>query len=636
MVTEEERRARWIDSHGCFPANDGLLEGQALNAGSVHEDAVGDLGVAHYGPRADRCIRADGGALDHRLLADDHRPDQPAPQDPRPALDNHRPFDRRTCVHLALNAGLDLGQEEAICHEKVRRPPHVLPPSLDPVRQHAVPAVYEPLQAVGEFELAAERGLHLPRCLKEKRGERVRADDGEVAGRVLRFLHEAHELPVLDHRDPEPTGILDLAQGDHGRRVLGAEHVDHARHSSLEKVVAEVDEERLVPHELLRAEDGVGKPLRLGLDGVRHAEPDPAPVAEALPELGLHARADHDRHVADSRLPYRLQGVLDHRPSRHGEEVLGLGVRERSEPRSLASAQDDGLHDGTHSSQIPDPPRPRVQLRLAIMTRRVLVLSVIVAMAWAGWAQPAADLAAEAETLFSVRYEPQNLERLIAIYEVLLSTEPGNVAVLAQLAQLWYERSTFVPEKEKEVVLRTAADYGFRSLGLSGFDEGLSLSDDGLHALLARATDPATILWTAHSLGLILGRMNPFSAIPHRNKMRIMYDRVIELDPSYYGGSAPQAVGALLANLSDYGFLFGVKLADAKFNFEWAILLDPTYLENHVAYAWEYARRAKDRALFEDLLHHVLEAPIGDWPFWNRHAKEKAAEYLADVNRLFR
>lgn len=273
---------------------------------------------------------------------------------------------------------------------------------------------------------------------------------------------------------------------------------------------------------------------------------------------------------------------------------------------------------------------------MALMTRRVLVLSVIVAMAWAGWAQPAADLAAEAETLFPVRYEPQNLERLIAIYEVLLSTEPGNVAVLAQLAQLWYERSTFVPEKEKEVVLRTAADYGFRSLGLSGFDEGLSLSDDGLHALLARATDPATILWTAHSLGLILGRMNPFSAIPHRNKMRIMYDRVIELDPSYYGGSAPQAVGALLANLSDYGFLFGVKLADAKFNFEWAILLDPTYLENHVAYAWEYARRAKDRALFEDLLRHVLEAPIGDWPFWNRHAKEKAAEYLADVNRLFR
>lgn len=273
---------------------------------------------------------------------------------------------------------------------------------------------------------------------------------------------------------------------------------------------------------------------------------------------------------------------------------------------------------------------------MAVMTRRVLVLSVIAAMAWAGWAQPAVDLAAEAETLFPVRYELPNLERLIAIYEALLAAEPGNVVVMAKLAQLWYERSTFAPEKEKEAVLRTAAGFGFRSLGLSGFNDGLSLSDDGLRALVAQATDPATILWAAHSLGLVLGRMSPLAAIPHRNKVRIMYDRVIEIDPGYWGGSAPQAYGALLANLSDWWWVpgIGTDLSEAKPYFEWALDLDPTYLENHIAYAWEYAQRAKDRALFEDLLRHVLDAPIGDWPFWNRHAKEKAAEYLAEVNRL--
>lgn len=247
-----------------------------------------------------------------------------------------------------------------------------------------------------------------------------------------------------------------------------------------------------------------------------------------------------------------------------------------------------------------------------------------------------ADLTAEAEALFPVRYEPANLERLITIYEGLLAEEPGNASILAKLAQLWYERSTLLPENVTEAALRTAAGYGFRSLGLSGLDEGFGLSDGDLRALVAQATDPVTILWTAHSLGLILGRMNPLSAIPHRNKVRIMYDRVIELDPGYWGGSAPQAVGALLANLSDYGILFGVKLADAKTYFEWAFDLDPTYLENHIAYAWEYARRAKDRVLFEDLLRYVQEAPIGDWPFWNRHAKEKAAEYLREVDRYFR
>ena len=270
------------------------------------------------------------------------------------------------------------------------------------------------------------------------------------------------------------------------------------------------------------------------------------------------------------------------------------------------------------------------------MARKALSWLVIVAMAWAGWTQSVADLTAEGEALFPLRYEPRNMERLIAVYEALLAEEPGDASVLAKLAQLWYERSTLLPEKVREAALRTAAGYGFRSLGLAGLDEGLSLSDGDLRALVAQTTDPATILWTAHSLGLILGRMNPLSAIPHRNKVRIMYDRVIELDPGYWGGSAPQAMGALLANLSDYGILFGVKLDDAKAYFEWALDLDPTYLENHIAYAWEYARRAKDRVLFEDLLHYVREAPIGDWPFWNRHAKEKAAEYLADVNRLFR
>jgi len=83
------------------------------------------------------------------------------------------------------------------------------------------------------------------------------------------------------------------------------------------------------------------------------------------------------------------------------------------------------------------------------------------------------------------------------------------------------------------------------------------------------------------------------------------------LDPGYMGGSAPQAYGALLANLSDYGILFGVKLSEAKRYFEWAIELDPTYLENYVAYAKEYAVRAKDRELFESLLRHFWKPQLG-------------------------
>lgn len=268
------------------------------------------------------------------------------------------------------------------------------------------------------------------------------------------------------------------------------------------------------------------------------------------------------------------------------------------------------------------------------MKTQLAILIAFAAVAALGAELPRASLPGGAP-LWESRWERDMLDELIALVERDLGS--GASTDHALLAQLLYERSTFAADPEAEGYLRRAADHGFRALGLPGFDAGSRLSEGELREVLARTTDPAAILWTAHSWGLLLGRMNPFTAFLSLGKIRAMYERVIELDPGYWGGSGPQAYGALLANLSDYGILFGgVKLADAKFYLEWAILLDPTYLENHLALAWEYARRAKDRKLFEELLRYILEAPLGDWPFWNRHAKAKAAEYLAQADRLFK
>ncbi len=270
------------------------------------------------------------------------------------------------------------------------------------------------------------------------------------------------------------------------------------------------------------------------------------------------------------------------------------------------------------------------------MAKKILSLALAVATTWVALGQSRAELRAEAAALYPLRYEAANLERLIALHEQLLAQEPGSRGQLALLAQLWYEWAALAPEAREEEGLRRAADYGSRALGLNNLAELQGISEGALRSLLDGVTDPAYTLWTAHSWGLLLGRMNPLAAFASLGKIRILYERVIALDPGYFGGSGPQAYGALLANLSDYGILFGVKLSEAKAFLEWALELDPAYLENHVAYAWEYARRAKDRALFESLLKHVLEAPIGEWTFWNRHAKEKAGEYLAKVGQLFR
>ncbi len=266
---------------------------------------------------------------------------------------------------------------------------------------------------------------------------------------------------------------------------------------------------------------------------------------------------------------------------------------------------------------------------------RALTLALAVLFAVLAWADPG-ELVRQAESLYSERYQLPVLERMIELYERALAEAPEDREILVRLAQLWYEWGALKPEPEEDLGWRKSADYAFQALGLSGLDAALRLSNAEFEEFLAGCADGRALLWAGHGWGQLLGKMNPFSAFFALPKIRTIYERAMELDPAYMGGSAPQAYGALLANLSDYGILFGVKLSEAKQYFERAIELDPTYLENYVAYAKEYAVRAKDRALFESLLKHVLEAPIGNWPFWNRHAKEKAQEYLAKIDKYFR
>ncbi|MBC7092505.1 tetratricopeptide repeat protein [Candidatus Bipolaricaulota bacterium] len=267
--------------------------------------------------------------------------------------------------------------------------------------------------------------------------------------------------------------------------------------------------------------------------------------------------------------------------------------------------------------------------------RTVLAVALVASFACVACGETAAGLLAQAEALMPLRYDLGTLEAAIRLYERALALDPGNPAILVKLAQLWYEWAVLVPTEREEPGLRKAADYGFQAMGLASLASAQAMPDADFQRFLARVGDPAALLWAANGWGQLLGKMNPFSAFFALPKIRAMYERLLAVDETYFGGSPHEAYGSLLANLSDYGLLFGVKLADAKPHFERSIALDPTYLEAYVTYAKEYAVRAKDRALFEKLLKYVLAAPIGDWPFWNRHAKDKAQEYLAEIHRYF-
>ncbi len=265
---------------------------------------------------------------------------------------------------------------------------------------------------------------------------------------------------------------------------------------------------------------------------------------------------------------------------------------------------------------------------------RTMLLGVTAFASVATWAD-SSTLLRQAESVYVDRYQVPTLEQIIYLYEQALAEDRGNIEIMIRLAQHWYEWGVLMPEDKEDEGWRKAADYAFRALGLSGLDEALRLSNEDFHHFLSQCTEGRALLWAGHGWGQLLGKMNPFSAFFALPKIRAIYERAMELAPTYMAGSAFQAYGALLANLSDYGILFGVKLSQAKPYFEKAIETDPTHLDHYVAYAKEYAVRAKDRALFEALLTHVLSAPVGNWPFWNRHAKDKAAEYLENIDKYF-
>jgi len=155
----------------------------------------------------------------------------------------------------------------------------------------------------------------------------------------------------------------------------------------------------------------------------------------------------------------------------------------------------------------------------------------------------------------------------------------------------------------------------------------------------AGSTDSAALLWTAHNWGAYLA-FDPVQGILNVDRIKAMYEKCISVEEAYWGGSAHGALGALMVVTPE---ILGGNPEEGRTHLERGTALDPDYLENLVVYAqyWGFAydflgnvNGIRDRELIERELNLVLEAPIGDWPFWNREAKEEVRILLAQLREL--
>ena len=71
--------------------------------------------------------------------------------------------------------------------------------------------------------------------------------------------------------------------------------------------------------------------------------------------------------------------------------------------------------------------------------------------------------------------------------------------------------------------------------------------------------------------------------------------------------------------------------------------MDPTYLHNRIILAeyWGFTYNmfgsltgVRDAEMIEREMEFILEADVGDWPFWNRQAKSEAQRLLTQLHEM--
>jgi hypothetical protein len=255
-----------------------------------------------------------------------------------------------------------------------------------------------------------------------------------------------------------------------------------------------------------------------------------------------------------------------------------------------------------------------------------------------------ADPIAQADAAYMTRYLRESMTEALALYEKAL---PGLEAlpvktqayVLNRLSQLCYEAAMFTegntPE-DKELFIE-GKEYGYRSLRLN--EEFVAHEGAGLQAALEYVTDAMAMHWTANNWGMLL-EMNPVKGLIEQGSVMALFERTVEVDEDFWGGSAASALGSLLIMVPG---IMGGNAERGLALVERSIEMAPTYLHNRIILAeyWGFTYNmfggltgVRDAELIRRETAIILESEIGDWPFWNRQAKIEAERLLAQLEAL--
>lgn len=239
----------------------------------------------------------------------------------------------------------------------------------------------------------------------------------------------------------------------------------------------------------------------------------------------------------------------------------------------------------------------------------------------------------------------QGAPSFMLMVDGLIERNPDDAYLLAAGARLYSAYSSaFVvghnPERARDMTLK-AKKYAFRAMSVKSkmFAERCEEPYDRFEPVAASIKpEDVDLLFVVVSTwaGYVEAHQDNWDVVAELPKIELLTRRLLELDETYYYGSAHLIMGVLETLLPP---ALGGKPEEGRRDFEKAIEISHGhYLQVQVMYASHYARMVGDRELYRELLEHVLETTadaIPELTLANVVAKSSAKELLANIDEYF-
>ena len=220
---------------------------------------------------------------------------------------------------------------------------------------------------------------------------------------------------------------------------------------------------------------------------------------------------------------------------------------------------------------------------------------------------------------------------------------PNDKLILRGAEAYFGYANAFVEDTDKKrasLLYLKARDYGFQVLKKNkGFAKAVDGPAPEFKEMLSGfgAGDVSALFWTGNSwLSWIALNLDNPEAVMDMPKAIALLERVVEVDETYYFGSAHAALGAYYAGQPK---MMGDKTEKAKQHFDRAFEISGgKFLFMYYLYAKFYAYQIQDKDLFVKTLRMIIDTPAEKYPdmaFANEVAKRKAKVLLDNVDMYF-